>query len=128
MSKVLDQLRRVHKDMEDSTNKYILKDAIEDLEKMNLKEPSYFDHTQSVAPSFVPVPEDIRNFIGKAMYDEAGQLIFRGADKDDLKQFLDVRGWGSIQNMGFKTQQEAMDFQDRVGRWVTDVINNNLRR
>jgi len=75
----------------------------------------------------VDTPDDIKEFVGEAKYDDHGQLIFRGADKDNLQQFLDVRGWGSIQNMGFKTQQEAMDFQDKVGRWVTDVINNNLK-
>jgi len=79
------------------------------------------------AQAKIDTPGDIREFIGKAQYDDHGQLIFRGADKDNLQQFLDVRGWGSIQNMGFKTQQEAMDFQDKVGRWVTDVINNNLK-
>lgn len=75
----------------------------------------------------IDTPADIKEFIGEAMYDDHGQLIFRGADKDNLQQFLDVRGWGSIQNMGFKTQQDAMDFQDKVGQWVTDVINNNLK-
>ena len=72
-------------------------------------------------------PDDIRKFIGEAMYDAHGQLIFRGADKDNLQQFLDVRGWGAIQNMGFKTQEEMMNFQDRVGQWVTDVINEKLK-
>jgi len=72
-------------------------------------------------------PDDIRKYIGEAMYDASGQLIFRGADKDDLKHFLDVRGWGAIQNMGFKTHKEAMTFQDSVGQWVADVINEKLK-
>lgn len=73
-------------------------------------------------------PDDIRKYIGKAMYDAHGQLIFRGADNDNLQQFLDVRGWGAIQHMGFKTVEEAMVFQDRVGQWVTDVINEKLNQ
>jgi hypothetical protein len=73
------------------------------------------------------VPDDIREFVGETMYDDHGQMIFRGVDKDNLQMFLDVRGWGAIQNMGFKTQQEMMDFQDKVGRWVTDVINDKLK-
>jgi len=72
-------------------------------------------------------PDDIRKYIGKAQYDAHGQLILRGADKDNLQQFLDVRGWGSIQHMGFKTLREAEEFQDKVGQWVTDVINEKLR-
>ena len=47
-------------------------------------------------------------------------------DKDNLQQFLDVRGRGAIQNMGFKTEEEAMAFQDRIRQWVTDVINEKL--
>jgi len=123
--KVIDQLKRVHRDMDESTNKFILQDAINDLEAGDGSDRSYLDTNPN--PSFVPTPHDIKEFIGRAMYDEHGQIIFRGADKDNLQQFLDVRGWGAIQNMGFKSQQDMMDFQDRVGRWVTDVINNNLK-
>ena len=123
--KVIDQLKRVHRDMDESTNKFILQDAINDLEAGDISDRSYFDSNPN--PSFVPTQNDIKEFIGRAMYDAHGQIIFRGADKDNLQQFLDVRGWGAIQNMGFQTQQEMMDFQDRVGRWVTDVINNALK-
>ena len=73
-------------------------------------------------------PDEIREYIGEAMYDAHGQIIFRGADKDDLKQFLDVRGWGAIQHMEFKTVVEAEAFQDRIGQWVTDVINEKLKQ
>ena len=72
-------------------------------------------------------PDEIRKYVGKAMYDAHGQIIFRGAD-NNLQQFLDVRGWGAIQNMGFKTEEEAMAFQDRIGQWVTDVINEKLKK
>jgi len=74
----------------------------------------------------VETPSDIQEFVGETMYDDHGQMIFRGVDKDNLQMFLDVRGWGAIQNMGFKTEQEMMDFQDKVGRWVSEIINNNL--
>jgi hypothetical protein len=81
--------------------------------------------TSTLTGQVSEVPEDIREYVGKAMYDDAGQIIFRGADKDNLKQFLDIRGWGAIQNM-FKTPEEAEAFQDKVGQWVTDVINAKL--
>jgi hypothetical protein len=122
--KVIDQLKRVHRDMEESTNKFILQDAIKDLENEGSNNKSYFDNNPN--PTGVLTPDDIKQFIGRASYDNHGQLIFRGADKDNLQQFLDVRGWGSIQHM-FKSEQDAANFQDKVGRWVTDVINNNLR-
>jgi len=75
----------------------------------------------------VDTPEEIRKYIGKSQYDEHGQLIFRGSDSNNLQQFLDVRGWGAIQNMGFKTMKEAEAFQDKVGQWVSDVINEKLK-
>lgn len=75
----------------------------------------------------VETPKEIRKYVGKAKYDEMGQIIFRGADKNNLQQFLDVRGWGAIQNMDeFKTMDEAAAFQDRVGKWVVEVINEKL--
>jgi len=78
-------------------------------------------------PEKVETPEDIRKYVGKAKYDEMGQIIFRGADKNNLQQFLDVRGWGAIQNMDeFKTMDDAANFQDKVGQWVTEVINEKL--
>lgn len=75
----------------------------------------------------VETSDDIKEFVGEVMYNDHGQTIFRGVDKDNLKMFLDVRGWGSIQNMGFKTIKDAREFQDKVGRWVSNVINNNLK-
>jgi len=76
----------------------------------------------------VDTPDDIKDFVGKAKYDNHGQMIFRQVQDDgSVQMFLDVRGWGAIQHMGFKTMDEAGEFQDRVGQWVTDVINNNLK-
>ena len=75
----------------------------------------------------VETPEDIKKYVGKSKYDVMGQIIFRGADKDNLQGFLDVRGWGAIQNMKeLKTLEDCEAFQDRVGQWVTDVINEKL--
>jgi hypothetical protein len=71
------------------------------------------------------IDNDIREWIGGAMYDEAGQMIFRGVDKDNLKQFLDVRGWGSLTSSGMSSK-DAAEFQDRVGEWVANVINTKL--
>ena len=75
----------------------------------------------------VETPDDIKEYVGEAKYDNHGQMIFREPEKNNLQMFLDVRGWGAIQHMGFKTELDAMNFQDKVGRWVTDVINNNLK-
>lgn len=66
----------------------------------------------------------IQDFIGKATYDEAGQMIW-GNNKDGEQLILNVRGWGKIQYM-FKTLEEAMKFQDDMGRFITEAINEKL--
>lgn len=70
----------------------------------------------------VGVPNDIRKYIGKAKYDPHGQTILRASGE----QFLDVRGWASIQRE-YKTIQECSDFQDKLGQWVVDIINEKLK-
>ncbi len=55
-------------------------------------------------------------------------------DKNDgLHAFLDVRGWGRIQNLhkekgGSINMEAASKFQDEVGQWITDAINEKLER
>ena len=78
--------------------------------------------TQPVSVS--EVPDDIRKYIGEAIYDDNGQMIFRSPD-NSKHQLLDVRGWGTIQYM-FETLKEAEEFQDKVGQWIADVINKEL--
>ncbi len=71
----------------------------------------------------------IRKFIsGKAEYDKyGGQQIWAVNKKDELQHLLDLRGWGAIQYM-FKTQEEAMEFQDELGEWIADAINQKLTK
>jgi len=70
----------------------------------------------------------VQDFIGtKASYCNSAQMIF-GNGKDGGQQLLlDVRGWGAIQNL-FKTEEEAMKFQDELGMWITDAINKKLTK
>lgn len=76
----------------------------------------------------------VTDFIGvKATYDECGQYIW-AVDKDGGHQKLaDLRGWGAIQNL-FKTigglidEEKASSFQDELGRWLVDAINEKLER
>ena len=68
-------------------------------------------------------PED---FIGiKTIYDDHGQMIFGVNKKGEIQLLLNVRGWGAIQNL-FKTQEEAMKFQDELGEFISDAINKKL--
>lgn len=74
----------------------------------------------------------IIEFIGMALYDEDGQIIF-GVDKEGgYQRLLDVRAWGAIQNY-FMTKkgefygQKAVDFQDEIGRFVAFAINEKIK-
>ena len=69
-------------------------------------------------------PED---FIGsKVYYDDHGQMIFsdRGEEKG-VQLLLDVRGWGAIQHLPIKDPDK---FQDDMGKWIADAINEKLER
>ena len=72
----------------------------------------------------------IPEFIGENVtYDDHGQVVI-GGNGDML---LKVRGYGSIQNL-FKSMSGQVDdakaaaFQDRLGQWITDAINEKLQR
>jgi hypothetical protein len=67
----------------------------------------------------------IENFIGTAKFDNIGGYIW-GVDKQGGHQMIaEIRGWGAIQNL-FKTQQEAAEFQDKLGQFIVDAINEKL--
>ncbi len=69
----------------------------------------------------------VKDFIGKKVkYDQMGQMIFATDEKKGDQLILNVRGWGSIQNL-FKTQEEAVQFQDEFGEWIADAINQKLK-
>ncbi len=75
----------------------------------------------------------VTDFIGdKATYDEMGQIIF-GEKDNQMQRIADVRGWGAIQNLfknnnGTINEKEAMAFQDKLGVWLTEAINEKLER
>ena len=70
----------------------------------------------------------VKEFIGKAVYyDEDGQMIFSKQDNQLLSNIdISVRGWGAIQQL-FKTEEEAANFQDELGEWIADAINQKLK-
>ena len=49
---------------------------------------------------------------------------------------LDLRGWGAIQNLFLKNgnavdpdwEERARNFQDELGRWIADAINQKLKQ
>ena len=70
-----------------------------------------------------------QDFIGqKATYFKDGTQIFGENEKGELQMILDVRGWGAIQNLFEGNLQKAIDFQDKLGRWLVDAINEKMER
>ena len=70
---------------------------------------------------------EVRKYLGeKVEYDEQGTQIWAKTN-GVLQHVADVRGWGAIQNM-FKTGVEAQEFQDAVGQFIVDAINEKLER
>ena len=78
---------------------------------------------------------EVREFInGKVEYDENGGQYFWINEPDGSQQMLAMmRGWGHIQHM-FDDKKGKMDlnaageFQDKVGKWVAEAINEKLER
>lgn len=70
--------------------------------------------------------EKLIEFIGKAQYDQFGQIIW-GNVRGGLQMLCDVRGWGAIQHL-FKSQEEAGKFQDYMGQFTADAINEKIER
>ncbi len=91
---------------------------------------------------------EIKKFIGTSVkYDEWGggyiwggtkkegsQMIAQVVDVDELPYegkepetpIVSIRGWGAIQHL-FKTREEQEEFQDELGRFIQDAINEKLK-
>jgi hypothetical protein len=85
--------------------------------------------------------KDIHKFIGKKVYydDYAGGYIW-GDKKEgqemiaqvdepepDHDPVLSIRGWGAIQHLKDEPGY-AERFQDAMGQWIADAINEKLER
>ena len=79
---------------------------------------------------------EIKEWLKDVYYDEFGQYLWSKQDKDGGSQMIgEIRGWGALQNK-FKDQakspqeytQEAAEFQDKVGKFIADAINEKIER
>lgn len=87
--------------------------------------------------------KEIKKFIGTATYDNYGGGYIWGkspnntemvAQVDDIpnetevvNNVLSIRGWGAIQNM-FPNVDSAEDFQNEIGRFIAEAINEKLEK
>lgn len=77
----------------------------------------------------------VREFIGnKVKLDEGGAGYIWGIDeKEGLQMIAETRGYGAIQNL-FKAPNGTVDFnkadkfQDELGQFIVDAINEKLAK
>ena len=90
--------------------------------------------------------KEIKQFIGKSVrYDEYGGGYIWGTDKNNGDQMIaqveelplngdntqdtplvSIRGWGAIQHL-FKSYEEAEAFQNELGIFIQNAINEKLK-
>ena len=72
-------------------------------------------------------------FKEKVTYDKMGQYLWIVQKSGNHQKLADLRGWGGIQNL-FKNAKGEVDFekagkfQDNVGQWLVDAVNEKLER
>ena len=78
--------------------------------------------------------EKLMNFLGKeVIYDDMSQKIWAKHEDGGLQMIADIRGWGAIQNLfkkkdGTIDEESAYTFQDGMGKWITEAINEKMAR
>jgi hypothetical protein len=66
--------------------------------------------------------DKIREYLQGIEYDPENRTLT--ADEGD-NHVANIRGWSSIRKL-FSTDQEAGEFQDEMGKWIADAINQKL--
>lgn len=70
----------------------------------------------------------ISEWLKDIYYDEHGQYLWSKQDADGGSQMIgEVRGWGALQHE-FETEEEAATFQDAVGKFIAEAINEKVQR
>lgn len=70
----------------------------------------------------------LQEWLKDVYYDEHGQYIWSKQSSDDGSQLIgEVRGWGTLQQE-FATIEEAEKFQDEVGKFIADAINEKVQQ
>lgn len=68
----------------------------------------------------------IQQWLKDVYYDEYGQYLWSKQSSDGGSQMIaEIRGWGAIQN-SFPYQEQATKFQDEVGKFIADAINEKI--
>lgn len=70
-------------------------------------------------------------FRNEVQYDNDGTQIWvieKTKDAHYMHHVADVRGWGEMLNLFNLDYDKAAEFQDRVGKFIAEAINEKLER
>ena len=69
----------------------------------------------------------IKDWLKDVYYDEHGQYLWAKDSDGKIQMIGEVRGWGALQHE-FEDEEESEDFQDEVGNFIADAINEKVQR
>lgn len=70
---------------------------------------------------------NISTWLNDVYYDSYGTYLWSKQPEDGGSQMIgEVRGWGRLQNC-FDTEEEAAEFQDYVGKFIAEAINEKIK-
>jgi hypothetical protein len=69
----------------------------------------------------------IKEWLSNVKYDDFGQILWNVDKNGEHQMVAEIRGWGRIQNE-FKTEKEAIEFQDEVGKFIAEAINEKIQK
>jgi hypothetical protein len=68
----------------------------------------------------------LKEWLKDIYYDEYGQYLW-SKQSNGNQMIGEVRGWGALQHE-FETENEAEEFQDMVGKFIAEAINEKIKR
>ena len=70
----------------------------------------------------------VKEFIGKkVIYDKETYYLWAKEHGEYDKMIARIRGWAYIHSL-FKTDEEAANFQDEIGEFIAQAINEKIER
>ena len=69
----------------------------------------------------------IKKWLKNVYYDKYGQYLWSKDSTGGSQMIAEVRGWGRLQNE-FLSSDNASIFQDEVGKFIADAINEKIQR
>lgn len=69
----------------------------------------------------------IKKWLKDVYYDKYGQYLWSKHVNGGSQMIGEIRGWGGIQN-AFSNSDNAANFQDEVGKFIADAINEKIQR